>query len=174
MTDAAGALDFATVYRANLDYVWASVRRLGIPSSDLEDVAHEVFLVVHRKLDQYDRARPLRPWLFGIAYRIASEHRRKNARRAQQELEDELAASESSSSPEKQTVKRQAIELAQKALDAIDEEARAVFVLAELDGVAVTDVAETLSIPVNTAYTRLRRARLAIANAITQTRGGAA
>jgi RNA polymerase sigma-70 factor (ECF subfamily) len=174
VTAAAGALDFASVYRANLDYIWSSLRRLGTPSSDLEDVAHEVFLVVHRKLDDYDRARPLRPWLFGIAYRVASEHRRKNARRAQQELEDELAASESSSSPEKQTVKRQAIELARKALDSIDEEARAVFVLAELDGVAVTDVAETLSIPVNTAYTRLRRARLAIANAITQTRGGAA
>jgi RNA polymerase sigma-70 factor (ECF subfamily) len=174
VTDAAGALDFASVYRANLDYVWASLRRLGTPSSDLEDVAHEVFLVVHRKLVDYDRARPLRPWLFGIAYRVASEHRRKNARRAQQELEDELAASESSSSPEKQTVKRQAIELARKALDSVDEEARAVFVLAEFDGVAVTDVAETLSIPVNTAYTRLRRARLAIANAITQTRGGVA
>jgi RNA polymerase sigma-70 factor (ECF subfamily) len=165
-------IDFASVYRAHLDYVWSSLRRLGAPASDLEDIAHEVFLVVHRKLDEYDRARPLRPWLFGIAYRVASEHRRKNARRQAQALEDELAASESSS-PERQTVKRQAIELARKALDAIDDEARAVFVLAELDGVAVTDVAESLSIPVNTAYTRLRRARLAIANAIA-TQGGAA
>lgn len=173
MTTAEVALDFARVYRANLDYVWASLRRLGVSGADLEDVAHEVFLVVHRKLVEYDRARPLRPWLFGIAYRVASEHRRKHARRAAQELEDELAASESSS-PEKQTVKRQAIELARKALDAIDEEARAVFVLAELDGVAVTEIAETLAIPVNTAYTRLRRARLAIANAISGTRGGAA
>ena len=170
MTDAALALDFAGVYRAHLEYVWASLRRLGAPASDLEDIAHEVFLVVHRRLADYDRERPMRPWLFGIAYRVASEHRRKNARRAQEELEDDLVASESSS-PEKQTVKRQAIELARKALDAIDEEARAVFVLAELDGVAVTDVAETLSIPVNTAYTRLRRARLAIANAISATRG---
>lgn len=161
------AIDFASVYREHLDYVWASLRRLGAPASDLEDIAHEVFLVVHRKLVEYDRARPMRPWLFGIAYRVASEHRKKAARRAAQELEDELATSESSS-PEKQTVKRQAIELARKALDSIDEEARAVFVLAELDGVAVTEVAETLSIPVNTAYTRLRRARLAIAMAITQ------
>lgn len=169
----AAELDFASIYRAHLDYVWSSLRRLGVPASDLEDAAHEVFLVVHRKLGEYDRARPLRPWLFGIAYRVASEQRRKNARRHAQELEDQLVASESSS-PEKQTVKRQAIELAQKALDAVDEEARAVFVLAELDGVAVTDVAETLSIPVNTAYTRLRRARLAIANAIGAAQGGAA
>ncbi len=165
MTTDAGALDFASVYRANLDYIWASLRRLGVAPADLEDVAHEVFLVVHRRLADYDRARPLRPWLFGIAYRVASEQRKKAARRATQELEDSLAASESSS-PERQTVKRQAIELARKALDAIDEEARAVFVLADLDGVAVTDVAESLSIPVNTAYTRLRRARLAIANAV--------
>ncbi|MGE0399314.1 MAG: RNA polymerase sigma factor [Kofleriaceae bacterium] len=168
----APALDFASIYRAHLEYVWASLRRLGVPAADLEDVAHEVFLVVHRKLGDYDRARPLKPWLFGIAYRVASEHRRKNARRAAQELEDELAASESSS-PERQTVKRQAIALAQRALDGLDEEARAVFVLAELDDVAVTDVAEALSIPVNTAYTRLRRARQAIKNAITQTPGAA-
>lgn len=165
------AIDFASIYRAHLDYVWASLRRLGAPASDLEDIAHEVFLVVHRKLGEYDRTRPLRPWLFGIAYRVASEHRRKTARRAQEELEDSLAASESGS-PERQTVKREAIALARKALDSIDEEARAVFVLAELDGVAVTDVAESLSIPVNTAYTRLRRARLAIANAINPTPGG--
>lgn len=173
MTAAPADLDFAGVYRAHLDYVWASLRRLGVAARDLEDIAHEVFLVVHRKLGEYDRGRPIRPWLFGIAYRVASEHRKKDARRPQQELEDELAASESSTSPERLTVKRQAIELARKALDAVDEEARAVFVLAELDGVAVTDVAESLAIPVNTAYTRLRRARLAIANAITST-GGAA
>lgn len=174
MTDAAPAseIDFAGVYRAHLDYVWASLRRLGVQPSDLEDVAHEVFLVVHRKLGEYDRARPLRPWLFGIAYRIASEHRRKVAKRAAQELEDELAAS-ASGSPEHQAVKREAIALARKALDTLDEEARAVFVLAELDGVAVTDVAETLAIPVNTAYTRLRRARLAIANAISAPQGAA-
>lgn len=160
-------IDFASIYRAHLDYVWATLRRLGVRAADLEDLAHEVFLVVHRKLGEYDRARPLRPWLFGIAYRIASDHRKKLVRRGEHAHDEDIPASESQTSPLAHTVKREAIELARSALGALDEEARAVFVLAELDGVAVTDVAEALSIPVNTAYTRLRRARLAVASALT-------
>lgn len=159
---------FATLYKQNLDYVWQSLRRLGVPSADLEDLAHEVFLVVHRRLADYDRSRPLRPWLFGISYRVASEQRRKHARRgAATELPDADVAAPSEVSPLKQTVKREAIALARKALDAVDDDARAVFILAELDGIAVTDVAVSLDIPVNTAYTRLRRARQAVAAALT-------
>ena len=164
-------LDIATIYREHLDYVWSSLRRLGIPAADLEDLAHELFLVVHRRLADYDRARPIKPWLFGIAYRIASEHRRKLARRSEQAGDDTDLPAPRDASPEMHTLRREAVELARRALAAIDDEARAVFILAELDGVAVTDVATSLEIPVNTAYTRLRRARLAVANAIT---GGSA
>jgi RNA polymerase sigma-70 factor, ECF subfamily len=155
----------ADIYREHLDYVWQSLRRLGVPGADLEDVAHEVFVVVHRRLADYDRARPIRPWLFGIAYRVASEYRRKAVRR-EQPGSAEVAATDTS--PEMRAVKNQAIALAQRALAELDDDPRAVFVLAELDGVPVTDVATTLEIPVNTAYTRLRRARLAVAEALTQ------
>lgn len=159
-------IDFATTYRDHLEYVWHSLRRLAVPAADLEDVAHEVFLVVHRKLADYDPSRPLRPWLFGIAFRVASEYRRRAARRA--ELgHTGLESSTSEPSPETLAARQQAVRLAQRALAAVDDDARAVFILAELDGVAVTEVATTLEIPVNTAYTRLRRARLAVANAIT-------
>jgi RNA polymerase sigma-70 factor (ECF subfamily) len=160
------AIDFATVYRDHLDYVWNSLRRVGVPVADLEDLAHEVFLVVHRKLADYDRARPIRPWLFGIAFRVASDHRRKLARRGERAGDDVDERAAEGASPEMQTVQRQAVELARRALGAIDEEARAVFILAELDGFAVTEVASSLEIPVNTAYTRLRRARIAVAGAI--------
>lgn len=157
--------DFATVYRDHLDYAWQSLRRLGVPARDLEDVAHEVFLVVHRRLVDYDTARPIRPWLFGIAFRVASDYRRKIARR------DGLASSidepARDASPETAALRQQAIAIARRTLEQLDDDARAVFILAELDGVAVTDIAASLEIPVNTAYTRLRRARLAVANAIT-------
>jgi RNA polymerase sigma-70 factor (ECF subfamily) len=162
-----GAVDFAAVYRDNLDYVWQSLRRLGVPAADLEDLAHEVFLVVHRKLAEYDTARPIKPWLFGIAFRVASDHRRKLTRRGEQADDAADARAAADASPEAQVVTRQAIELARRALAAVDDDARAVFILAELDGVAVTDVATSLEIPVNTAYTRLRRARLAVASALT-------
>ena len=168
-----GELDFAAVYRDHLEYVWRTLRRFGVAPKDLEDLAHEVFLVVHRRLADYDRARPMRPWLFGIAFRIASEHRRKVARRSEDADADELPAA-SDASPEQQAVQRQAIQLAHRALATLDDDARAVFLLAELDGFAVTEVAHSLEIPVNTAYTRLRRARLAVANAITQQDQGGA
>ena len=158
--------DFAAVYRDHLDYVWQSLRRLGLPAADLEDLAHEVFLVVHRKLGEYDATRPIKPWLFGIAFRVASDHRKKLARRGEQADDSTDMRAASDASPEAQAVTRQAIELARRALASVDDEARAVFILAELDGVAVTEVATSLEIPVNTAYTRLRRARLAVANAL--------
>jgi RNA polymerase sigma-70 factor (ECF subfamily) len=159
--------DFAAVYRDNLDYVWQSLRRLGAPPADLEDLAHEVFLVVHRKLVEYDATRPIKPWLFGIAFRVASDHRKKLARRGDHGEDLATVRAASDTSPEAQTIRRQAVDLARRALEAVDDDARAVFILAELDGIAVTDVATSLEIPVNTAYTRLRRARLAVANALT-------
>src|SRR5688500_8164340 len=64
--DAGGAVTFEGVYRSEFAYVWQSLRRLGVAPSDLEDLAHDVFLKVHKALPTYDRARPLKPWLFGV------------------------------------------------------------------------------------------------------------
>ena len=62
---------FVDVYGAELPFVWRTLWRLGVPDRDLEDVAHDVFVVVHRKLVDYDPTRPLKPWLFGICFRVA-------------------------------------------------------------------------------------------------------
>ena len=51
--DAAG-LDLAAVYRGHAAFVWRVVRRLGVADAALEDVVHDVFLVVHRRLAEYD------------------------------------------------------------------------------------------------------------------------
>jgi len=66
---------FPEIFRDHLGYVWHALRRLGVHDRDLEDVAHDVFLAVLKKLDHYDPARPLRPWLFGFAFRFASDYR---------------------------------------------------------------------------------------------------
>src|SRR5215472_17365750 len=67
---------FRDVFAGEFDYVWTSLRRLGVHDRDLEDVAQEVFVHVHRRLDDYDPGRPLRPWLFAFAFRCASDWRR--------------------------------------------------------------------------------------------------
>ena len=72
------AITFEDIYAEQLDYVWHSLRRLGVDDRDREDVAHDVFVVVHRRLSSYDPACSLRAWLFGIAYRVVADHRRRS------------------------------------------------------------------------------------------------
>jgi RNA polymerase sigma-70 factor (ECF subfamily) len=68
--------DFRVIFEDHFDYVWNSLRHFGVRSVDLEDLAHEVFLRVHERLAEYDPSRPLRPWLFAFAFRVASAHKR--------------------------------------------------------------------------------------------------
>jgi RNA polymerase sigma-70 factor (ECF subfamily) len=146
-------------------YVWNTLRRLGIPSSDLEDLTHDVFLQIHRHLADYDPARPIRPWLFGFAYRIASQHRRRAHRRHEAHVDPDLTAS-GAALPDELAAAGEARKLVVAALQSIDLQRRAVFVLYELDGVAMSEIARSLEIPSNTAYSRLRVAREEFAAAI--------
>jgi len=67
-------------FRREFDYLIRTLRRLGVPRDDVEDLAQEVFLVLHRTWEVYDPARPLRAYLFGIAFRVACAHLRKRKR----------------------------------------------------------------------------------------------
>ena len=100
------ALDgrFRELYAREFDYVWHSLRRLGLPPRELEDATHDVFLVVHQRLDQYDPTRPLRPWLFGIAFRVAADERRRARRSELQADPPELP--DAAAGPEQQAVTR--------------------------------------------------------------------
>jgi RNA polymerase sigma factor (sigma-70 family) len=82
---------FEEIYAEQLDYVWHSLRRLGVDDRDREDLAHDVFLVVYRRLASYDPACSLRAWLFGIAYRVVADHRRR-ARVKREVLDDTVEA----------------------------------------------------------------------------------
>ena len=64
---------FAAAYDAEFEVVWLYLRRLGVPEADVEDAVHDVFVVAHRRYGTYDPSRPLRPWLLGIAFRIAAQ-----------------------------------------------------------------------------------------------------
>jgi RNA polymerase sigma-70 factor (ECF subfamily) len=155
---AAGARSFSEIFATELEYVWNSLRRFGIPDRDLEDLAHDVFFRVYQRLRDYDSARPLRPWLFGFAFRVASDYRRRFSNRR-----EFLGADADPADPAPDALdhlmKAEALGLAQIALDALDMDRRAVFILHELDGCAMPEVARALTIPLNTAYSRLRVAR---------------
>jgi RNA polymerase sigma-70 factor (ECF subfamily) len=149
---------FPGLFEEQFDYVWNSLRRLGVPERDCEDLTHDVFVAVHRRLADYDPSRPLKPWLFGFAFRQASDYRRtgKNAR------EEPRGAPEAASSrpnAEEEAMANETRALVVEALGALDEDRRAVFVLHEIDDCPVPEIALVLELKLDTAYSRLRLAR---------------
>src|SRR6188768_3543055 len=78
-------------FDADLEYIFETLRRLGARPSEIEDLAHEVFVVLYRNWPTLDTSRPLRPYLFGIAFRLVAAHRRRRGREmpyASPEVED--------------------------------------------------------------------------------------
>jgi len=156
----ATALDVRTIYREQGRFVWLSLQRLGIHPSDLDDIAQDVFMVVHRRLDTFDRRARISTWLFGICMRVAANYRRR--RRWTREVlsggcEDErpsaLAAADDI------LVRREQRELAERALNRLEVAKRATFVMFELESLSCNEIAELMNVPVGTVYSRLHSAR---------------
>ena len=139
-----------------LDYVHRTLRRLGTSPSETEDLAQEVFLVLRRCWTAYDPERPLRPYLFGIAFRIAAAHHRKRNREVTFEV---VEVNDTGPGPDDALQTKQARALVLAALEHIPLPRRAVLLMHDLDDVSVEDVAAALSIPRFTVYSRLRKAR---------------
>jgi RNA polymerase sigma-70 factor (ECF subfamily) len=162
-------VDFRTVFELEGDYVARSLRRLGVRSSDVEDATHEVFVAVHARLGEYDPTRPIRPWLFAFAYRVACAEKRRPHRRM--DLVDEMPEVPDQRGNADELVEqneRRALLLA--ALDALSPEQRAVVVMHEIDGITVPEIAAAFDIPLNTAYSRLRLGREELARSVRRLR----
>jgi RNA polymerase sigma-70 factor, ECF subfamily len=144
-------------YLTYVPYMQMVLRRLGVARDDVEDVAHDTFVSVLRKLPEYDATRPMRPWLFGFAYRHASDYRKAIQRRpkttSSEELRDEAPLADAAMDDARKRV------LLEQALALLDFDKRTVLVLVELEGAGAAEVAELFSIPLNTAYSRIRLAR---------------
>jgi RNA polymerase sigma-70 factor (ECF subfamily) len=148
---------FESIYEAHFEFVWRTVRRLGVPEAYLDDAVQDVFVVVHRRLGDFAGRSSVKTWLFAIARRTAKDHRRRAQRKPGDALPPELP--DAAAGPEEAASRREAARRLQAVLDAMDEEKREVFVLAELEQLAAPAIAEALELPVNTVYSRLRAAR---------------
>ncbi len=146
------------MYSQGFDHVWYTLRRLGVHERDLEDKAHDVFLVVHRRLDDFEAARAIKPWLTGIAYRVASDYRRR-ARHRREVVKDSPTAASPARSPEEETGASEARALVHRALQGLPLDQRVVFVMHDLEGIGVPTIASELDVSHNTLYSRLRLAR---------------
>ncbi len=156
---APSAPSFAEVYRDYAAYAWRVLRRLGVREADVEDVCQELFLVVHRKLPKFAHRSTLRTWLYSIAIRCASDHRRRaHVKREQPTRAFDDRAPIDPPQPAS-LAHREARAVLDQILDALDQPKRAVFVLYELEELSMAEVAEAVGCPLQTAYSRLHAAR---------------
>lgn len=146
------------VYREHHGFVWSSLLRLGVPASNVDDACQDVFLIVFRRLDDFEARSELRTWLFAIARRVAFRHRR-GAQRAERKAKALAAEPVPVVSLEERFEKRQAAELVLEAMDALDEDKRAALVMHVLEGLSGPEVAAFLGLPVDTAYSRIKAGR---------------
>jgi RNA polymerase sigma-70 factor (ECF subfamily) len=149
--------DFRTIFERELGYVLATLRRLGVARADVEDMAHDVFVAVLKQFDSYDPSRPVKPWLFGFAFRVASHYRRKTRRVVALEAPERLVDSGERPDAHVETTRKR--EMVQMVLEEIELDRRAVFVLHDIDECTGEEIARTLEIPLGTVYSRLRLAR---------------
>lgn len=156
---------FRELFDTHFAYVWSVLRRLGVREADVEDRTHEVFLNVHRKLADYDTTRPIRPWLFGFAFRVASHHRRSEQRR-REVFGLDVAVEDPAAAADTQLMKHEERSLLTTALETLNIDQRAVVIMHDWDGEPIPEVARAMGIPLNTAYSRLRHARAALAEAV--------
>jgi len=150
--------EFRDLYEAELAYVARTLRRLGVADADVEDVAHDVFATAYRRRDERDPARPVRPWLFGIAYRVVANYRHRAHRT--REVSMDVETPDPGPTPAEAMARHELARRLLEALAALDLEHRAVAILFDLEGMPAPAIAESLGIPINTVYSRARAARI--------------
>ncbi|MEM9453671.1 MAG: sigma-70 family RNA polymerase sigma factor [Myxococcota bacterium] len=148
---------FVVLYREHAAMVRRALRQLGVPPGSLDDAVQDVFVVLHRRIDDWQRDRSLKNWLWGIARGVASGYRRSQRRRDR--LQAALPAPEGPGLPERGVARRQAGAILDDFLGSLDADKCAVFVLSEIEGRRGPEIAELLDVNLNTVYARLRAAR---------------
>lgn len=154
---------FEQAYEAHFDYLWRAASHLGIPHADIEDVLHDVFLVVLKRLSTFEGRSSLRTWLYGILLREVQDRRRSGRRQMQHQASLEQNADAvpdlRMETPADHAAKTEAIALLSQLLSTLDSDRRDVLVMVDIEQMTVPDVANLLGEKINTVYTRLRLAR---------------
>jgi RNA polymerase sigma-70 factor (ECF subfamily) len=160
--DPAGpGLEITAVYEAHFQYVWRCLKSLGVSESSLDDALQDVFVVVQRRLSDFDGRAELRTWLYAIALRVARKHwARAHKDSSRMEAVDALPESAAQAPDlESATASKQRLSLARAALASLDDDKRVVFVLSRIEQMAAPEIANVIGVPLNTVYSRLRAAR---------------
>ncbi|MDD9932220.1 MAG: sigma-70 family RNA polymerase sigma factor [Myxococcales bacterium] len=152
------APSFDAVYAEHFDFVWRCAAHRGVPTAALDDVTQEVFIIVHRKLPEFEGRAQLRTWIGAIVRRVTADYLRRRGNRpaADESLEREPADLASGDDP---VDRREALRVLDSVLAKMPEDQREVFVLRELEDLSGGEIAAITGANENTVWTRLRAAR---------------
>ncbi len=166
-------LSFDDLYARHFDFVWRTLRAQGVSEAQVDDAVQDVFLVVHRRLEEFRPDSPggsARAWIFQIVLRVASDYRRSFRRKGGALPLDESLAPDTLASPLERAAMSEAARTLQCFLDEIDQDKRDVFILAELEQMTAPEIADTLGVNINTVYSRLKTARDRFVEAVRRNR----
>jgi RNA polymerase sigma-70 factor (ECF subfamily) len=156
---------FDELYDNYVELLWRNARRLGVTDDAVDDVLQQVFLVVHRRLPEVTMTGSEKAWLFGVLLRVVRDHKRSLRRKSPHRFfggpaDPETLPDERGRQPDDALARVEAAQLVQRWLEALDEDKREVFILAELEQLSAREIGEATGTNPSTVYSRLRAARI--------------
>jgi RNA polymerase sigma-70 factor, ECF subfamily len=148
--------ELCTVY---FEFVWKCARAFGSKSDEIDDIVQDVFLVVQRRHADLKEERLARSWIYSITRRVVSTHRRRRRERDSRDAPDVDSLKSPEQSPLAAAERQLEVRILSTLLEGLDERKREVFVLSEILEMSGREIAETIGVPMNTVYSRLRAAR---------------
>jgi RNA polymerase sigma-70 factor (ECF subfamily) len=148
-----------------LEFLFENLRRLGAATREIEDLAQEVFVILHKNWAMLDLSRPLRPYLFGIAYRLVSANRRRREREIPSPA---LDTEDEGISPEEALERKESLRILMAALERVPVRRRAVLIMHDLEGIPIVEIARSLSLTRFGTHARLRKARAELTTAVSR------
>jgi RNA polymerase sigma-70 factor, ECF subfamily len=164
MPTRASKTEFDAAYRAHFGFVWRVLARQGVPAAALEDAVQEVFMVAHHHWGAWHGRASIRAYLFGVARRVAATSRRTHQR--QRNKLDAMPARSPEVALDDQFDDRRRLDHLATAIDQLHPDRRDVFVLSDVEGLSAPEIADALGCKLNTVYSRLRRARASVIEAM--------
>ena len=155
---------FGAIYDQHIDFAWRTVRRLGVSEAFADDVLQQVFLVVHRRLAEFEGRSSHKTWIFSIVLRIVRDHRRSMRRKSPhwfqsgEPVEPDVLTAKMAT-PLEEMERNEAMRKIDALLETLDDDKRTVFVLAELEQMTANEISEATGMSPRAVYSRLRAAR---------------
>jgi RNA polymerase sigma-70 factor, ECF subfamily len=152
-------LDVKAAFASEAQNVRRFLRCIGFSPAEAEDLTAETFLIAHEKRLEFDPSRPARPWLYGIAVRLAKRQRRARWLRALLSLRLEREPLAALDDVEETLVSREDAARVKRALESLPEKKRTLLILREYEGLSAEEIGEALEMPAATVYSALHYAR---------------